>query len=378
MLGNVREMKVLFVSHESGKNGSSISMLTLVQILQDIYKWEIEVLLPYPSTMEKALKARDIAYISLFYYPDFRTIGKKIKWKEIIKETVNFLAVQKLKRRLKEKKYDYIISNSSAVDIGARAAKELNIKHVYYIREFMEEDFGFEYRKKIRMKKLLETSTKVVFISQAIAKKYTLLYKLKSYKVIYNGVSKDDYYIERHEILEQSTLKMIQIGTLCEAKGTKESVEFIESARRIVDCHLTLVGNSSEDYLEDLNTYILQNSLESNVTIIPYMDNILTALEQADILLMNSRSEGFGRVTVEGMISGLLVVGRDAAGTSELISNQKNGLLFRDKQEFCDCIYDIAQNREKYKTIAKYGQQSACKNFQPINMAKEIVRYLDD
>lgn len=242
----------------------------------------------------------------------------------------------------------------------------------------MEEDFGFEYRKKIRMKKLIETSNKVIFISQAVVKKYASLYKLNSYRVIYNGVNKDDYYIENHKILEQPTLNLIQIGTLCEAKRTKESVEFIESVRRIVDCHLTLVGNSSEDYLEELNTYILQNSLENNVTIIPYTENILSVLERADILLMNSRSEGFGRVTVEGMISGLLVVGRDAAGTSEIISNRENGVLYRDKDDFCNCIHEIDKNREQYKAIAKYGQESACKNYQPINTAKEIVRYLED
>lgn len=371
-------MRVLFVSHEKDKNGSSISMLTLIEILQDIYKWEIEVLLPHSGTMEKTLKNRNIACQILRYYSDSRVIGNKVKWKEQIKETINFFAVMKLKKKLKRKKYDYIISNSSSVDIGARAAMELDIRHIYYIREFMEEDYGIEYRNKIRMKKLIEASSKTIFISQAIAKKYTALYKCRSYRVIYNGINKEDYYIKHHKILEGSTLKLIQVGSLCEAKQTKESVEFIEYLRANVDCHLTLVGNSSAKYLHELNTYIMQNSLESNITIISYIENIVSVLRQADILLMNSRSEGFGRVTVEGMLSGLLVVGRNAAGTSEIISDQKTGVLYRDKQEFCNCVSDINKNRKKYKIIAKCGQEFACKSFQPENTAQEVVRYLEE
>ena len=46
------------------------------------------------------------------------------------------------------------------------------------------------------------------------------------------------------------------------------------------------------------------------------------------MVLMCSRSEAFGRVTVEALKSGRPVVGTRSGGTTELISEGVNGLLF--------------------------------------------------
>ena len=50
--------------------------------------------------------------------------------------------------------------------------------------------------------------------------------------------------------------------------------------------------------------------------------------QEADVALMCSRAEAFGRVTVEAMKASLPVCGTDSGGTPEIVIDGVNGLLF--------------------------------------------------
>ena len=59
-----------------------------------------------------------------------------------------------------------------------------------------------------------------------------------------------------------------------------------------------------------------------------YVENTLPLIRGADVLLMCSRYDAFGRVTVEAMKLGKPVIGAKSGGTTELISEGFNGLLY--------------------------------------------------
>ena len=368
--------KMLFISHEKDRNGSTNSMITLIKELIKNYDYEIDVLLPFWGPAAKTLKQNGISYKIFYYFDNKRVVNKKKILRESVKEVVNCLAVERLIQYLKRVKYDYIISNSSAVDIGVRAALKINVRHVYYVREFMEEDFSFEYRNKKRMKKMLEFSNKVIFVSNAVANKYVKLYKLENYKVIYNAINPENYLIENHKILERKELRFIQVGMLSEGKGTKSSIEFIEKLRRTVKCHLTLAGSGSEIYIQKLYEYIEKNQLKENISIIPYTNDIKALFKEEDIILINSKSEGFGRVTVEGMLGGLLAVGKNTGGTKEVITNGETGILFENCDDFLCAMHEIYNNRLIYRRIAERGQMYALKKFSSKKNAIAVEAYL--
>lgn len=210
----------------------------------------------------------------------------------------------------------------------------------------MEEDHGFEYRNKKRMRRLLESSDYTIFISKAIEEKYKSLYKLQNTAQFYDGFIVNDYIINDHNILNNTEIRLIQLGSLCDGKGSLNSVRLINELRRvgIENVHLDFVGNGVDGYKGKMYELIKKNKLEKYITILPYSSDIKQKLCIADILLMNSRSEGFGRVTIEGMLAGCLVVGRKAAGTAEIIQNDVNGLLYSDESEFVCCIKNTEQS----------------------------------
>lgn len=369
-------MKILFVSHEKSRNGSTVSMVTLIMMLKDLYGYEIDVLLPNHGRAENFLIEKHIPYKIGYYFNDFRVIGKRKRLFEIIKNIVNYSAVIRIVKHLKYGQYDYIISNSTAVDVGARIARCRGIKHVYYVREFMEEDFSFEYRNKKRMKQLFESSNKIIFISNVIAKKYISLYKLKNYRVIYNGINMKDYYIKNHVIFRTSILKIVQIGTFHDGKGTKESIELIKLIKDRVPCQLTLVGEGDKNYVNLLWEYINENNLEKNIKILPYENDIKSVLLNNDILLINSKSEAFGRVTIEGMAGGLLALGRDSGATGEIIEHEFTGMLFYDKKSFLEVMIDIKNNKEKYREMARQGQAYVLETYSALKNANNVREYL--
>lgn len=353
-------------------------MVTLIDALVKECECTVDVLIPGNGEAENELKAHNIPHKILNYHPNFRKIGENKYIRELVKEFINKIAVLKIKKIITQENYDFVCSNSSAVDVAARAAEKLKVPHIYYVREFMEEDFSFEYQKKHRMKRLLEKADKIIFITKAVAEKYTKMYNLKSFRVIYNGINIDDYYIDRHDILFESTLKLLQVGSFGDGKGTMDSLKLIRSAVcQGIDCHLTLVGSGKDDYIRTMHCYIRENSLETYVSILEYSTEIRNIMKEHDVLLMNSRSEGFGRVTVEGMLGGLLVLGRNAAGTREIILNKKNGVLYSSEEEFCSAMHEINQNRNEYREIAKFGQKFAADNYSPTNSARNFMNYLN-
>ena len=117
--------------------------------------------------------------------------------------------------------------------------------------------------------------------------------------------------------------------------------------------------------------------LELNTSIFSYFFNSSASSEditKADIVFMCSTNEAFGRVTVEGMMSGALVVGKDCAATSEIIDNGRTGILYKDSKELVECIKYAIENKEESRKIAKNGQVFAKKLFTAEKNANKIIK----
>jgi glycosyltransferase involved in cell wall biosynthesis len=88
-------------------------------------------------------------------------------------------------------------------------------------------------------------------------------------------------------------------------------------------------------------------------------ENVPEKLQQADIFILASHSEGRPNVLLEAMAAGLPVIASDIRGVKELIKHEHTGLLFRDgeMQNLAELIQLLVVNRELQYKLGQAGRK---------------------
>ena len=158
-------------------------------------------------------------------------------------------------------------------------------------------------------------------------------------QVIYDAVdpkwlepSKDRSTV-RHELgVTEDTPLIALSGNIQEWKG---QAVLVEAMGRIAKQHPTaqclIVGGvhrAGAEYAERLHQRVDELGLTDNVRFLGFRDDIPDLMNAIDIVVHASvRPEPFGRVILEGMLAGRLVIAANAGGVRELIRDQETGFL---------------------------------------------------
>jgi glycosyltransferase involved in cell wall biosynthesis len=161
------------------------------------------------------------------------------------------------------------------------------------------------------------------------------------------------------------------VGRIDPKKGQLLALEAMLKTK-MTDFHLCIVGeittNESDSYLNELINFVKENDLEKRVRFLPFQTDVAIAFSAFDWTILPSDSETFGMVTVESMSCGVPVLGSTAGGTTELIHDEKNGLLFTTKNnaylaQKMDLILEqqLTFNKEEIKaSILKFDHHAVC------------------
>jgi glycosyltransferase involved in cell wall biosynthesis len=133
---------------------------------------------------------------------------------------------------------------------------------------------------------------------------------------------------------------------------------------------LIIAGTGRRLYARKIQQYIQKHRLSSVVKYLGYVKNPYEVHAQADAVLMCSKSEGMGRVTIEGMLFGNPVIGYNGGATPELIDHAKNGLIYQDIDELLGHMRFLVEHPQVAQNYGKAGRIKAAKNF----LIEEFVR----
>ena len=313
--------------------------------------------------MEAELKARDIPYRILTYTHDIRS---KNPVKNLLKRFVNSIATLRIQRFLKKENIDIVHNNSFLVRVGMEAAYKACVPYICHNREMVWEGLHVHLLSMKRQYFLLRNSACAIEISNTVHEYYRKLVPDAKYCVLSDGIRKERYYQEHKELLQGKTIELLLAGRIEPAKGQLIAVKAIESLRDRIPkmLHLTIAGSFSDKaYYETIKTYIATKKL-NNISLIDFSD-LHNLRRDSDIVLVCSVAEGLGRVTVEGMLAGCLVIGAASGATKELISHENTGLLFEtdNTADLAEKIACAVLSPEETNRIAKNGQNWAVSNF---------------
>lgn len=374
-------MKIFAIAHEDNFNGASISLLDILIKLSSEH--EITLFIPFKSSIiENKANKYDMKIICekytkwMIYKGSGRYIFKrKILWKFKEKKS-NRIIINKLSEKLLEEKYDLIYTNTRVIDLGANLSINTKIPHIWHFREFGEEDFGLipieSYKKHYNT---IDKGTNLVITnSKAVENKFKKLISCNiPIQTIYNGV--DELHIHKKIFKkEYKNVNFIITGRISETKGHRLIVKAIKILldKGINKFRVYAVGKGdlksvcSNDYCKTIASYFIP---------LGQIDNIEEVRKKMDIELMCSKSEAFGRVTVEAMLSSMPVIGSKSGGTVELIRDGENGLLYESENEvelaekmelFINNVELIEKmgNNAYLIAINKYTRNICCNNIQ--------------
>ncbi|MBI2971104.1 MAG: glycosyltransferase [Candidatus Aenigmarchaeota archaeon] len=322
-------MRILFVSeyyYPAEMGGAEISMKILAEELAK--KHEVHVLTPNyyeyknTETVENGVNIRRFKSKRLYFFRQRGTSkvvyrANKNLFGSLIKLYAKYSSHELEKNIEKAENFDVIHANNfeSAIALNNAKAKGRKIVH---LRDFrLAESAG-----------KLKNIDFFIAISKFVKKGYVKC-GLEEGKigVVYNPVSSEDVSdISKSAARKRLGLDFKRIalfvGSLVEEKGIREIPKI---AGCLPEYDFIIIGEGPE------KDFLLSNKTQNmHITGFVSKSELKHYYRAADVLVVPSKAEPFGRVVIEGQANGCVVVGLDKGAMKELIKNGKNGFIVKD------------------------------------------------
>ena len=139
-----------------------------------------------------------------------------------------------------------------------------------------------------------------------------------------------------------------------------------------------IVGANGGTYVWALKKYIKSRGLDKNIKILPFQSDLTKLHRQASYALTCSQSEALGRVTIEAMLGGNVVIGADSGGTKEIIGKDENrGFLYElhNSEALADTMIKAMQCSDKTKRKMLQDAQKYAEDV--FSISKYCMKILD-
>lgn len=374
-------MRILFITNYPLLYGANRSLFSLLEKFNSQGE-NVCLLIPKKGGMTEELTRVGIRYIafpymsSFLYTKNFHSVAKTIGKPLLVFAT--FWVFPILLYKVWRYKPDIIYSNSCSDNLGILFAKILKKYHIQHVRDFMDLDHGmkFIFGNKAK-KKYINKSDAVIYVSHSVAE-YTQQSKNlpNNHVVIYNGVKMDsEKKYEKKDI--PTCINFGIVGLLDEGKGQHLAIEYYN---KIKDAYpnslLHIWGDKEGEYKKRLVGLVEEFGLRKKVIFHGFEKNPDVIYKEMSVLLMCSRMEGFGRVTIEAMQRGIPVLGYDSGGTSELVKHGYNGFLFKTENDFCNAVRIMFGSNDSYNTLCRQAFDDAHQHYTEEIYAKNVYNFV--
>lgn len=371
-------MKVCIVSHSTADAGAERVLIEVVEVLRE-NGIQCLVVFPWEGPLIEAVVERGAEYKVLNYEWWVGDTGVRDRVRKV---RHHIKASLKLALFLARNPCDLVITNTLTIPVGGLAATLLHVPHVWWIHEFGEEDHGLKFDLGIKCSTWFmdHASTMVLVNSAAVGSKYSKYIDRRKLHLIYYSVHLNLSDVATHALsaVTPGKPRICIVGRVTEGKGQVDAIRAMGKLTRDgTDATLLLVGPAG-DYASHLSELARQLGVEDRVKFTGPVDNPLPIMSSCDVSAVCSRSEAFGRVTVEAMKLGRPVVGTRAGGTPELIEDGFNGFLYTpgNHDELASKLEVLLRNPELRNSMGAAGRSWALQRFTREKFRKDLVRLL--
>ena len=175
---------------------------------------------------------------------------------------------------------------------------------------------------------LLALSTRVIAISHAVKGRFSRLRHAEKIRVVYNGIDPEYWKPMEHAAPLHASPTILLVGRLSPEKGQATLVRAAPLViERVPAARFVLLGADSNGEADRLCRLAQQLSVSEAVEIRPWVADPRPVFQEAEVIVLPSRSEGFGRVLLEAACLGKPVVASRIGGIPEVVVDGKTGIL---------------------------------------------------
>lgn len=246
------------------------------------------------------------------------------------------------KKRVQEYKPDIAHINSSCTKYGVirdyvviRLLKHNHVPIVLHCRCNIEDQLTGKLSR-VLFSKMVNSSNIVLTLNKQ-SKLYVESVSSEKAKIIPNFIEKDR--IVENRIIKETVKKVLFVGHVWKAKGV---LEIVETAKMMPDLNFVLVGPIRED--------IKKIDYPQNVELTGEKDHdfVKQQLDDADIFLFPSYTEGFANALTEAMAAGLPIITTPVGANEDMIEKQ-GGIIVPvgDAASIKEAINRMAEKTER-------------------------------
>ncbi|SFU79264.1 Glycosyltransferase involved in cell wall bisynthesis [Nitrosospira multiformis] len=355
----------------------------MLELLQDLTKAGVVclVFVPKQGPLLAELDRLNVEWRQLRYPP---WISRRSSFpRRILRAIKGLVATTQIAFEMKRWSCDLVYTNTTAISVGAFAAWMLGKPHIWQSHEssYHNPKLKFDLGERFAARLMDRLSDRIIVVSRSLIEDYSRYINPERLCLIYQSVTPSDNFHECEINHNRHFFQCVIVGSLDPWKGQDEAISALsELIRRGVNAQLLIVGDGRNQYREKLQKKIETYGLDKVVKFTGYTPNPMRFVSTADVVLMCSHWETFGRITVEAMLAGKAVIGSANGGTTELIEDGKTGLLYQKGNHFelADKIQYLYENPEVKLALGKSARCWATGRFTKERYTKETLELLNE
>lgn len=376
-------INVLYISHESDTVlGSTLSLANMLHALRH----DVRPLIVLRAKGPAYDYLTGLGYECMVVPFKLNLAAKRLAWLKFVPRALWDMWVQaraciRLESVIRERNIQLIHTNSSVTIFGYQLAHYLAknriaaVPHVWHLREFIDKDFGYQpFCGWPKLRYFINDSHAIIAITQAIYDHF-ITAEGKPYAHVVNDAVRS---VSEIGCCDKEPY-LLFCGRVIPQKGADTALRIFARIRHShPEFRLKYLGEVSDSYRSELLRLAEAEGLKADdIDFMGFVSDIRPVMERATALLMCSRNEAQGRVTVEAMFYGTPVIGSNAGGTPEIIDDNWNGLLYDDLEQAVAQTERIITDPQLCQRLVSNAHNTARQRFSEETFRKRMIDIYD-
>jgi colanic acid/amylovoran biosynthesis glycosyltransferase len=230
--------------------------------------------------------------------------------------------------------------------------------------------------------RIFESAAAVHCVSRAISR-VAASYGVRPEKarIIHPAVDTTTFCPAQHTNRQDAPFYVVTTGTLIWTKGLEYGLQSIlQLIQRGVKVHYRIIGDGPEvqRVLYTIRDLELQDVVSLHGRLAP--KEVVKVLQESDVFLLASLSEGISNAALEAMACGLPVVTTDCGGMREAVTDRVEGFVVpvRDPEKMASALATLASDARLCHTMGAAGRERVLKDFRFDQQVSEWVKLLSE